>query len=458
VLFIIFEFKKQMSVIDSSKLPPGPKTKIPLGHLFSYRRDSIGFLKKIAKEYGDIVHFKMGPIRVVLVNHPDYIKEVLSIGHRNFIKGRPLEMAKELVGEGLLTSEGDYHKHQSRMIQPAFHRNMIESYVPAVIDCVTKMMGKWKDGMRTDIKDEMTTLSIAIAGKALFNADVEKEAPEIMKALDTATGLFGRISLPYSEWLLKVPVPGTVRFNKAKARLDETVQRMINERRQNKMDNGDLLSLLLRSTGDEGGMSEQQVRDEAITFFLTAFDTTSTSLTWAWYLLSQNPEAESRLHSELDSVLGGRLPTADDIHNLKYTRMVFGESLRLYPPSYVIPRQALEDFPLGKYIIPRGSIILVSPYLVHHDPRFHPNPEKFDPCEWENHSQGLSSKYEYFPFSRGPRSCIGEPFAWMQGTAVLSCVAQSWRLRHVPEHKVELLPLINLRPKYGMLMTVHDRK
>ena len=138
--------------------------------------------------------------------------------------------------------------------------------------------------------------------------------------------------------------------------------------------------------------------------------------------------------------------------------MVFGESLRLYPPSYVIPRQALEDFPLGKYIIPRGSIVLVSPYLIHHDSRFHPDPEKFDPCEWENHSQGLSSKYEYFPFSRGPRSCIGEPFAWMQGTAVLACVAQSWRLRHVPEHKVELLPLINLRPKYGMLMTVHDRK
>ena len=447
-----------MSIVDSSKLPPGPKTRIPLGHLFSYRRDSLGFLKMISKEYGDIVHFKMGPIRVVLVNHPDYIKEVLSTGHRNFIKGRPLEMAKELVGEGLLTSEGDYHKRQSRMIQPAFHRNMIESYIPAVIDSVTKMMSKWKDGMRTDIKDEMTKLSIAIAGKALFNADVEKEAPEIMKALDTATGLFGRISLPYAEWLLKVPVPGTIRFNKAKARLDETIQRMINERRQNKMDNGDLLSLLLRSKGDEGGMSEQQVRDEAITFFLTAFDTTSTALTWAWYLLSQNPEAESRLHNELNSVLGRRLPGAEDIPNLKYTRMVFGESLRLYPPSYVIPRQTLEDLPLGKYIIPRGSIVLVSPYLIHHDSRFHPDPERFDPCKWENHSQGLSSKYEYFPFSRGPRSCIGEPFAWMQGTTVLACVAQSWRLRHVPNHKVELLPLINLRPKYGMMMTVHDRK
>jgi cytochrome P450 len=461
VPFIIFEFKNQMSFVDTSKLPPGPKTRIPLGHLFSYRRDSIGFLKKIAREYGDIVHFKMGPIRVVLLNHPDYIKEVLSTRHKNFVKGRPLEMAKELLGEGLLTSEGEYHKRQSRMIQPAFHRNMIESYVPSVTCCIKHMMSKWKDGMNIDMKDEMTKLSIAIAGKTLFNADIEKEAPEIMRALDTATGLFGRISLPFSEWLLKVPVPGTIRFNKAKARLDDTVQRMINERRHNKMDNGDLISLLLRSQHEDhgnGGMSDQQVRDEAITLFLTAFDTTSTALTWSWYLISRNPDAESELHREVDSVLQGRLPLSDDIPQLKYARMVFGESLRLYPPSYVIPRQAVEDFSIDRYIIPRGSIILMSPYLIHRDSRFHTDPEKFDPYEWDKHGQGSNVKYEYFPFSRGPRSCIGEPFAWMQGTVVLASVAQFWRITHVPGHKVELLPLINLRPKYGMMMTVHERK
>jgi cytochrome P450 len=369
-------------------------------------------------------------------------------------------MAKELLGEGLLTSEGDYHKRQSRMIQPAFHRNMIECYVPSVITCITQMMSRWKDGISIDMKDEMIKLSIAIAGKTLFNADIEKEAPEIMRALDTATSLFGRISLPFSEWLLKVPVPGTIRFKKAKAQLDEVVQRMINERRHNKMDNGDLVSLLLRSQSEDGndGMSDQQIRDEAITLFLTAFDTTSIALTWAWYLLSQNPETESELHRELDSVLQGRLPVANDIPQLKYTRMVFGESLRLYPPSYVIPRQALEDFSLDKYIIPHGSIILVSPYLIHHDSRFHADPEKFDPGELDKRSHGLNSKYEYFPFSRGPRSCIGEPFAWMQGTIVLASVAQFWQLKHVPDHRVELLPLINLRPKFGMLMTLHDRK
>jgi cytochrome P450 len=447
-----------MRAVDKSKLPPGPKTKFPLGHLFSYRRDSLGFLKKISKEYGDVVHFKMGPIRVVLLNHPDHIKEVLSTQHKNFVKGRPLEMAKELLGEGLLTSEGEYHKRQSRMIQPAFHRNMIESYVPAVTKCVTQMMNKWENGMTVDMKDEMTNMSIAIAGMALFNADIEKEAPEINEALDTATSLFGRISLPLSESLLKVPVPGTIRFNKAKARLDSTVKRMIDERRRNKMDNGDLLSLLLRSQKNGGGgMSDQQIRDEAITLFLTAFDTTSTALTWAWYLLSQNPEVEEELYKEIDSVLADRLPVAEDIGNLKYTRMVFGESMRLYPPSYVIPRQAQEDFSIDKYIIPRGSIILMSPYLMHRDPRFYTEPEKFDPYLWDKHSPSLNSKYEYFPFSRGPRSCIGEPFAWMQGTVVLASVAQSWRIKHAHGHRVELLPLINLRPKHGMVMTLHRR-
>jgi len=450
-----------MSAIQKSKLPPGPKTKIPLGHLFSFRRDSIGFLKKIANDYGDVVHFKIGPIRIVLLNHPDLIKEVLTTQHRNFVKGRPLEMAKELLGEGLLTSEGDFHKRQSRLIQPAFHRNMIESYVPALTKCVAQLMNDWKENMTVDIKEEMTNMSIAIAGKTLFGSDTKQEAKEISQALDTATSLFGRIPLPFSEFLLKLPLPGTLRFNKAKARLDKTIYRMIDERRRNKVEKGDLLSLLIGSQneeGDGGRMTDQQVRDEAITLFLTAFDTTSTALTWTWYLLSQNPQAEAELHEELDRILNGRLPTIQDIAQLKFTRMVFGESMRLYPPSYVIPRQAVEDFPIDKYIVPRSSIILMSPYLIHRDPRFRSDPEKFNPHAWDDHSNSLNSKYEYFPFSRGPRACIGEPFAWMQGILVLATIAQSWRMKLVAGHRVELLPLINLRPKYGMMMTLHRRK
>jgi cytochrome P450 len=451
----------KMKAISKSKLPPGPKSKIPLGHLFKFRRDSIGFLRNLADEYGDIVQFKIGPFRIALLNHPDFIKEVLSVQNNKFIKGRPLEMAKELLGEGLLTSEGELHKRQSRIIQPSFHRNMIESYAPVMTDCAMQMMNGWKEGMDVDINKVMTNISMKIAGKALFNTDIEKEAPEIRQALDNVMSLFGRIALPFSEWLLKLPLPGTLRFYKARARLDDTIYRIINERRQNKMDNDDLLSLLLRSQGekdDRGGMSDQQVRDEVITLFLTAFDTTSAALTWTWYLLSQNPEAEAELHEELDRVLKGRLPVPEDIAQLKYTRMVFGESLRIYPPSYVIPRQALEDFQINKYTIPKGTIILLSPYLIHHDPRFYLDPEKFIPRRWDNYSHGESSKYKYFPFSRGPRSCIGEPFAMMQGMLVIASVAQFWRMKLMTGHPVELHPLINLRPKHGMMMTLHRRQ
>ena len=449
-----------MSAIKKYILPPGPKTKLPLGYLFSFRKDSIAFLRKIAKEFGDIVHFKIGPIRIILLNHPDLIKEVLTVQHRNFVKGRPLEMAKELLGEGLLTSEGEFHKCQSRIIQPAFHRNMIESYAPVITKGATGLMNGWEDGMKVEIKGEMTKLSITVAGKTFFNLDIEKEAPEINQALEDVTSLFDRIAVPFSEILLKLPLPGTIRFKKAKSRLDETIYRMINDRRENKVDNGDLLSLLLRSqeeNGDGLGMNDLQVRDEALTLLLTAFDTTSTALTWTWYLLSQNPEAEAELHEEIDRVLNGRIPTAEDISQLKYTRMVLGESLRIFPPTYLIPRQAVEDFPIDKYIIPSGTIILMSPYLIHHDTRFHPNPEKFDPHAWDKHTHGVNAKYEYLPFSRGPRSCIGEPFAWLHGILVLATMAQRWRLKLELNYPVEFLQRINLRPRDRLVMTLERR-
>jgi cytochrome P450 len=232
---------------------------------------------------------------------------------------------------------------------------------------------------------------------------------------------------------------------------------MIDARRQNKLENGDLISLLLQAQ-EGGGITDQQVRDEAMTLFLTAFDTTSTALTWVWYLLSQNPEAEAALHEELDRVLNGRIPTDEDIPQLKYARMVFSESLRLCPPSYVIPRQASENITMGQFNIPKGTIILVSPYLIHHDARFYEDPEIFNPSRWEKPSKEVNAKYEFFPFSRGPRACIGEPFAWMEAILVIATIAQFWKLKLVPGHPVEFLQQINLRPKYGILMEAGKRK
>lgn len=450
-----------MNNLLKSKLPPGPNPKIPLTNLFTFRKDSLSFLKKMADEYGDIVHFKLGPFRVVLLNHPDFIKQVLSTQHSNFVKGRPLEMAKKLMGEGLLTSEGEFHKRQSRIIQPAFGRKMMDQYAPAMTFYANNLMNKWNDGMTIDVLSEMVEMSVEIAGKTMFSIDIIKEVPEITQALEKIMLLFGRITLPFSEYLIKLPLPSTYRFYKAKAQLDNIIYKIINARRKCRLDNGDLLSLLLKAQdqiGIKGGMTDQQIRDQALTLFLTAFDTTSLALSWTWHLLSQNPEAEHKLHNELDNVLEGRLPTIDDIPKLVYTKMVFAESMRIYPPIYIIARQALEEFSISNYIIPAGALVLMSPYLIHHDDRFHHDPERFNPDVWGNKNAYQQSRFDYFPFSRGGRSCIGQHYAWLEGILVLASIAQYWRLEKVPNNPVEIEQLINLRPKNGIKMKLSRRK
>jgi len=450
-----------MSAISKTKLPPGPKEKIPLSHLFSFQHDGIAFLKKIADEYGDIVHFRIGPIRVVLLNHPDLIKEVLSKHHRNFHKGRPLEMAREILGDGLLTSEGEFHDRQSRIIQPVFHRKMIDSYASIMTEYTARAISGWHDGMQVDVMEEMIKLSTVIAGKTFFNVDLEKEAAEINQALVTTSSLFGRISVPFSEWLLKLPVPGTIRFRKAKALLDDTICKIIDDRKRSGIDNGDLLSMLIRAQNEKVNgeeMTDKQIRDEALTLFVTAFDTTSLALTWTWYLLSENPEVRKEWYKEIDSILNGRIPTSEDVSELKYTRMVMGESMRLYPPIYLIAREAREGFTIENYDLPAGTLILMSPYLTHHDPRFNAEPAKFDPHAWDKMSGNENSKYHYFPFGGGPRSCIGQHFAWMEGILVLATIGRVWEMDLVPNHPVKLQQRINLRPKYGMMMKLHHRK
>ncbi len=446
-----------MGKINKSLLPPGPKGKFLTGHLFSFKRDSLSFLKEIADKYGDIVYFKIGPIGVTLFNHPKHIREVLSTNHHNFVKGRPLEMAKILLGEGLLTSEGSFHRQQSRIIQPAFHRRMIKSYATAMTESAEDFMKDWKDGMKLDVLDEMINMSIVIAGKALFSTDLRQEASNINRALHEVMSLFGRVAVPFSEWLLKLPLPSNIRFKKAKAKLDETIYGIIKQRQQHPIDSDDLLSILLRAQNEQNGapgISDQQVRDEAMTLFLTAFDTTSLALAWTWYLLSQHPTAEALLFKELDQKLQGPTPTVEDVPQLKFTRMVFAESMRLFPPLYLISRQALEDFDIDQYRIPAGTIILMSPYLIHRDPRFHSDPEAFKPLSWSKKTNSQNSKYTYFPFSRGPRSCIGEHFAWMEGILVLATIAQNWQLKLAQPSSIKFLQSINLRPKNGIKMQV----
>ena len=443
----------------ATERPRGPRNPPIIGQIPAFRANPLGFLTRIAGQYGDLAYFRLGPQHVYLVNEPELIRYILVTNQNNFTKSRALQRAKVLLGEGLLTSEGDLHLRQRRLVQPAFHRPRLIGYARVMAEIAMRTRERWHAGQTLDVASEMMRLTLAVVGKTLFSADVESEAVEIGEALTAILHMFNLLMMPFSEYLEKLPLPSVRRFEKARARLDQTIYGMIAERRASGIDQGDLLSMLLLARDDEGsgGMSDQQVRDEALTLFLAGHETTAQALTWTFYLLSKNPECERRLHAELDQVLGGHPPEFDDLPRLRYTEMVLAESMRLYPPAWAIGRKSIQPFELGGYPIRKGSIFIVSPYVTHRDPRFFPDPERFDPERWTPEARDARPKFSYFPFGGGARVCIGERFAWMEGTLALAAIAQKWRLRLVPHHRVEPLPLITLRQKHGMKMTVEAR-
>ena len=395
-----------------------------------------------------------------LLNHPDYIRDVLVTHNRNFVKSRGLQMAKRFLGESLLTSEGEFHRRQRRLAQPAFHRQRINTYADAMIDHALRTRERWRAGETLDVWQEMMRLTLSIVGKTLFDADVEAEATEIGKALTDVMQLFKRITNPFSVLLDKLPLPANIRWIKAKGRLDETIYRIINERRASGRDQGDLLSMLLLAQDEEGdgsSMTDQQLRDEAMTLFVAGHETTANALTWTWYLISQNPGVESKLYREIDEVLQGKRPKAGDFMDLRYTEMVLAESMRMYPPAWTMGRQVVNDYQVARYLIPAGSIILMSPWVMHHDSRFYPEPYKFDPERWRPEAREARPKFSYFPFGGGPRVCIGEQFAWMEGVLLIATIAQKWKMRLAPGHLVEPKAMVTLRPKQGVRMTIEAR-
>jgi cytochrome P450 len=442
--------------------PPGPRRRVPALNALRMGRDPLTFLTGLRDQYGDIARVPLGPETLYLFNHPDLVRDVLVTNHRNFHKGRGLERAKMLLGEGLLTSEGDFHLRQRRLAQPAFHRQRVAAYGATMATYAAARRDRWRAGMTIDAHQEMMALTLVIVGKTLFDADVEHEAAEIGAALATTFESFQfGFFLPFGELLERLPLPATLRFRKARARLDATIYRLIEERRRTGGDRGDLLSMLLLAQdieGDGGRMTDLQLRDEAMTIFLAGHETTANAMTWTWYLLSQHPDVEARVHAEVDAALGGRLPSADDLPLLPYTRMVLAESMRLYPPAWIVGRRALGPFDANGYTIPARSIILLSPYTMHRDARWFPDPERFDPERFTPERQAERPKFAYFPFGGGPRVCIGEQFAWMEGVLLLATIAQRWRLRLVPDHPIALQPIITLRPKHGVRMIVEARR
>ncbi len=427
--------------------------------MWQFLRRRLPLLVESAQKYGDIVLFRIGNERIYLFNHPDLIRDVLVTNQKNFTKSRALVRAKRVLGEGLLTSEGQFHLRQRRLVQPAFHRDRIAAYAQSMVEYAARASSKWTDRARVDIHDEMMKLTLAIVGKTLFNTDVESEANEIGEALTTTFAAFNVGVLPFSEILERLPLPYMKRFNAARARLDATIYRIIEERRASGEDKGDLLSMLLLaqdSEGDGGQMTDTQLRDEAMTLFLAGHETTANALSWTWYLLSQHPQVEARFHAEVDA-LGDRLPGSEDLPALAYTRMVLTESMRLYPPAWAIGRRAINDFEANGYKIPARSMVLVCQYIAHRDQRFFSHPLRFDPERWKPEVAATRPKFSYFPFGGGTRICIGEQFAWMEGILALATIGRQWSFRYTGEDSPQVDPKITLRPLNGIPMNALRR-
>lgn len=422
-----------------------------------FRRDPLNFLAAAAREYGDIVGLRFLHFRTYLIVHPDYIEDVLVHHPRKFVKGRVLQANKRIFGNGLLTSEGDFWLRQRRLAQPAFHRAHIAAYANTMVEYAERMVAAWQDGEERDAHQEMMQLTLQIVGKTLFDADVSSDAHEIGKTitllLDFSSDFRRLIFTP--KWL---PTPRNIQTTLAIRRLNKIVYRMIAERRASGRDAGDLLSMLLAARDEDGSqMDDRQLRDETLTLFLAGYETTANLLAWTWWLLATHPSVEKKLQAELDAVLGGRAPTMDDLPRLVYAGQVITESLRLYPPAWGMARLAIADHEIAGYQVPAGTGLAIAQWITQRDPRWFEAPEEFLPERWAGDLQKRLPRFAYFPFGGGPRQCIGNMFALMEGTLVLAAVAQKFRLILMPDAQIVPMASITLRPKNGVPVRLQKR-
>jgi len=409
--------------------PPGPRSRFPGEPFLAFQRDALSYLVAAAREYGDVVHARVGPRHFFLLNHPDFAKDVLVTHHRRFT-GLAFEAGKRIIGEGLLSAQGEAHRRQRRLVQPAFHRDVVAAYGTTMAEHALRWCERHEDGEIIAVRDEMMRLTLGIVGETMFGSTDGTAADDARELIAASMELFGPIAFAFAALAEHFPTPAARRFVRARARMDARIYRMLSERRSRGFDRGDLLTMLLQAQDDEGdrtGLSDRQLRDEIVTIFLAGHETTASALTWSWTLLAQHPSVEARLHAELDAVLGGRAPTVADIASLPYTQGVFAETLRLYPPAPMVFRRALEEHPVAEYVIPKGGIVILSQYVMHRDSRFFHDPEVFEPDRWRPEERAARPRYAYFPFGGGPRVCIGADFAEMEAVLVLATVAQQWQ-------------------------------
>lgn len=426
---------------------------MPGRHFLKFRRDPLTFFTSLARTYGDVARFTFGSQPVYLVSHPDLIEDVLVTSAKKFMKGIALQRAKRLLGEGLLTSEGQMHLRQRRTIQPLFHRQQVQRFAETMVEHAVRWRDSVADGATIDVTAEMGGLTLAIVGETLFSSNVQSDAQEVREALSDAVQSFAYAVLPGIELIEKLPVGPFVKVRKARARLDRVILRVIADKRSAidnpgglppQPSNHDLITMLMAARDPENpsepGMSDQQIRDEAMTIFLAGHETTANAMAWTWHLLGQAPDVEARLHAEIDRL--SRVPTVEDVPKLEYTRAVIAESMRLYPPAWTMGRRAIEAHTIGGYAIEKDALVLASQWVVHRDPRWWDDADAFRPERWLTDSR--RPKYAYFPFGGGNRVCIGESFAWTEAILLLATIAQRWRFTAVTTPVRE--PRITLRP------------
>ncbi len=443
------------ALVDVQLLP----TRIP-----EIQRDPLTFMMRNAAEHGDFIHYPLGLWEVYQVTHPAIIKHILQDNNRNYSKNTiQYNTLAQVTGRGLLTSDGELWLKQRRLMQPAFHRRRLEAYSDAIVSATSDMIDRWipsgESQTTVDIDAEMMQVALEIVGHTLFNLDLRNEAQEMTEGvLEMLEYVVFRASTPIAP-PLSLPTRRNRRYLAAMEKLNAVVYDTIAARRVAGVDRGDVLSILMQASDDGSGpaMSDEQIRDEMVTLIIAGHETVASALTWSWYLLSLDPGVRQRMEREIDDVLGGRSPTVDDLHALAFTRQVFDETLRLYPPAWLITRRALNDDQIGEATIPGNALMIMSPYVTHRHPAFWANPAGFDPDRFTPEAVSERPRFAYIPFGGGPRLCIGDSFALLEGPLILATVAQRMRLDLVPSHPVNVDALVTLRPSDGLLMTAQSR-
>ena len=434
--------------------PPGPENRGIVGNFPLAGKDPLGTYLDWARRYGPVFYYRAFNRHVYFLNDPELIKSVLLTNYQNFTKGEVLQVSRSVFGNGLLTSEGEAWLRQRRLIQPAFHKDKINSYGEIMVARTEDMIATWKEGQARDIHQDMMGLALEIVTGALFRTDLAQHKSPFGRALNTILELSAGARMLLPPLLRAIPTPGNLRYWRAVRQLDEIVFELIRKERSANGSRGGLISALLGARDEDGRpMTDTQLRDEVITMLLAGHETTAVSLSWIWYLLAQYPAVEAKLWEELDQVLAGRPPVAADLPRLVWTECIVKEGMRLYPPVWAVVRSPIRDCEIGGYHVTARSNIVMSQWVVHHDPQLYPEPDAFRPERWLGEAAKALPKFAWFPFGGGPRSCIGSGFAMLEAALVLATVAQRYQLRLASDRPVQPTPTITLRPRGGVQVT-----